>query len=128
MITPLEFFLVYITCGFVGWMIDTSYRSAYDGKYTSNTYFPFFANIYAVGGAVLFINSRYVQSDTAYMIIGATSVIMLELAGGVFCKRILKKRFWNYSHNPLNWGGHIDALHSFYWIILTALARYVFSL
>ncbi len=125
----IEFLVVYVVCGFVGWIIDTFYCSITSKRFVSNTYFLFFANMYGMGGLLLFVNFQYFyQPSWLQILTGTFSVVLLELVGGIFCLNVLKKRVWNYSQNSLNLSGHIDILHSFYWLILTASAKYMFNL
>ena len=125
----LEYIGVFLVAGVLGWFVDSAYRSAIDGKLTSNTYFSFFSVVYGLGAVIL---TAFFRSSTASVwedvIFGGVLCTMLELGSGIFCERMLHVRLWDYSKNPLNFEGYIDFVHTTYWFLLTALARGVYEM
>ena len=119
---------LFLAFGAMGWILDTGYRTIEIKKYTTGTWLPYFALIYAVGGMILF----FIFKNTAWsiwwqIIIGWILMILLEFFSGHLSVKILRRRFWDYRLKA-RWhlAGHIDALHSFYWLMLTILFRMLF--
>ena len=52
-------------------------------------------------------------------IVGSTAVTAVELVFGIVFNVILKKNVWDYSKVPLNIGGQICPLYSFFWFLLS---------
>ena len=52
-------------------------------------------------------------------VIGGAFITSIEFIFGIIFNIILKKNVWDYSRMPLNIGGQICALYSFFWIILS---------
>ena len=52
-------------------------------------------------------------------IIGSGFITLVELIFGVIFNIILKKNVWDYSKLPLNIGGQICILYSFFWALLS---------
>ena len=123
----IKYFIIFTAFGIFGAVIDTLYRFIKSKKYTSGTRFGFFSPIYAIGATILAIEFKFIEINPIFQIfIAGVSLTFLELLSGIFCVRIMKKRYWNYSKNKWNYKGHIDALHSFYWILLALLFRIIF--
>ena len=121
------YLLTFIIFGFLGWGVDTAYRSICNGKYDPGTYIKYFSPMYGFGAVVLYILYTHMESSLIMQLLVAMVLLtLLELVGGIFCERVLKKRVWDYSNNRLNFKGHIDALHSFYWLVLAAIVRMLF--
>ena len=52
-------------------------------------------------------------------LIGCLFITAVEYIFGIIFNVILKRKVWDYSRMPLNIGGQICALYSFYWLILS---------
>ncbi len=108
----------------IGWAIDSGYRSLMERRWVNAGYFigPF-CPIYGFGGLLLLLMVSYI-SDMPFLMrclfyfVGMSAV---EFIGGIFTTKVLKVRLWDYSHAPFNIMGHVDLLHSFYWLILALL-------
>lgn len=122
------YLITFLICGFLGWAIDTAYRSFVSKKYAPGTWLPFFSPIYATGGIILlFIFKEIPLSPPAQIIIGTICMILLEFVSGLISIKVLHKRFWSYKKSKYDLFGFIDLQHSFYWLILTALFRLIFQ-
>lgn len=53
--------------------------------------------------------------------LGCGIITGIEFIFGIIFNVILKKNVWNYSKMPLNIGGQICALYSFFWLILSLI-------
>ena len=117
------YFLVF---SFLGWIIDSLYCRVIEKKqHTVSGYFKHLplCPMYGVGGVALLltIHSYSYLSWYYLLIIGTGLISLIEYLGGVFCVTILKERLWDYSNRKLHFQGHIDFLHSFFWLILTGV-------
>lgn len=116
--------LEFLVFSFVGWIIDSGYRSFLDKKWINAGYFKgLVCPIYGFGGVILlYIFKNFGELPLAMQIILASvAMIMVEYAGGIFSERILKIKLWDYSSSRFHLGGHIDLLHSFFWILLSII-------
>lgn len=52
-------------------------------------------------------------------ILGCALITGIEYIFGIIFNVILKKNVWNYSRMPLNLGGQVCALYSFFWLIIS---------
>lgn len=52
---------------------------------------------------------------------GCILITTVELVFGILFNIILKRKVWDYSKLPLNIGGQICALYSFFWLLLSLL-------
>ena len=114
----LFYFLIY---AFLGWIIDTSYRSYIAGEFTHNsiTIWPL-TPIYGLGALlILAIHSKIKQYPIwALFIIYSIVLSAYEYIGGVFTVIVFNKRLWDYSDSAYNLHGHTDLRHLIIWGIL----------
>jgi uncharacterized membrane protein len=115
-----NYIALFLFCGVLGWAIDAFYRSTVAKKWISGTRIPGFSLVYALGGLLLLlIIPMFQHVFWLYKFVGyAIALSALEFVSGIFCKRFMKKTFWEYSKNFLNLKGHTDLLHAVYWGIL----------
>lgn len=119
-----EYILLFLIFGIAGWALDSAYRSITERKFSTNTYLHFFAISYAIAGTLLVLLFKHTTfSFPTQIILGGIGGTIIELIAGIFCEKILGKRYWNYSENLLNFHGHIDLLHTIYWFALAALVH-----
>ncbi len=92
----VAYFAIY---AFLGWIIDSTYRSVADKHLTSVSYLGVpFLPIYGIG-ALLVISLHPVFALLPLWAAGLAYGLMLaalELVGGLFCVHILHKRLWIY--------------------------------
>lgn len=124
----ISYFILFIAFAVIGWAMDSAYRSIEERRWTSGTLVPFFSPIYGFGGLTLVMIFKYLQINFfVQVIVAAIALIVVELLGGLFCAHVLKRRLWDYSDSRYNFQGHIDLLHSFYWLVLSALMRIILA-
>ena len=113
--------LAFILFSVLGWGIDSVYRSIEDKRWINAGFFrgPI-CPIYGFAGLVLLSILDYFSTLTLFwsIILGTLAVILVEYLGGVFTEKILHLKLWDYSLSRYHLNGHIDLLHSFYWLIL----------
>ncbi|MEK6940999.1 MAG: putative ABC transporter permease [Nanoarchaeota archaeon] len=124
-----KYLLFFIIFGFLGWGIDTIYRSIRLNKYSPGTLIPYFAITFGTGGAALILLFEYAQTSLLnHIILGGILVTLIELISGIISYNLLNKRLWDYSKNKYNFLGHIDLLHTFYWFIMAGILRLMLSM
>lgn len=116
----IQSILEFLFFSFLGWAIDSGYRSYQERKWINAGYFQGpVCPIYGFGALTLIFIFKYF-SDLPHLILiflGTTALILVEFMGGLFSETVLKVKLWDYSSSRFNWRGHIDLLHSFYWLI-----------
>lgn len=112
----------------LGWVIDTSYRSLVEKKYAPGTWLPFIAPIYGFGGLALFSTTANLNLPSWIEILAIWIIfIKIELIGGIFCEKVIGRKLWDYSKNKFNFKGHIDLIHSIYWLILAVAGHSIIT-
>ncbi len=120
--------IVFIVSGFLGWVIDTGYRSLEVQRFATATVIPFFSIAYATASLGLyFIFRNWKTYFAVQVILGGVLCVLLELLGGVIIENFFGKRLWDYSDGFLNFRGYIDLKHSVYWLLLTLMYRIIFG-
>src|SRR3989339_249483 len=123
MVIILEFFLF----GFIGWVIDSMYRSLREKRWINAGYFKGpICPVYGFGGlALMFIFEYYFALPVWLLVIAsASALVLVEYLSGIFCEKVLQVKLWDYSHSRFNIGGYIDLEHSFYWLISVVVFYY----
>lgn len=114
----LLYFIVY---SFLGWIIDTSYRSVLSGYFAPNsvTVLPF-TPIYGFGALLIIWLSWSMKKRGLWQefIVYALAATALEYAGALFSIRVLGRQLWDYSALSYNFNGHISLEHSIAWGVL----------
>ncbi len=124
MIRITSFLIFFLFATMIGWLIDSGYRSIVDKRWTNAGFFigPF-CPIYGFGGLLLLLMVSF-MNDLPFIArcgIYFLGMSLVEFVGGVFTTKVLKVRLWDYSDAPMNVMGHVDLLHSVYWLILALL-------
>jgi uncharacterized membrane protein len=116
--TIVMWFFVY---SFLGWILDTSYRSLLDGAFApgSVTFLPF-TPIYGFGALAILSIDHFFKTKSILLkfFVFALIATMIEYAGGVYTESVLGVKLWDYSDQLFNYHGIISLLNSFYWGIL----------
>lgn len=120
---------IFIVAGLVGWAIDTAYRTWDEKQFAPNTWIPFFSLIYGFNGVFLYVLFNFFSvSFIVDVAVGFIISNLVEIVSGLIALKFLKKRFWDYRSSQFHFRGFIDLEHSFYWLILTALCRFIYTL
>lgn len=95
----MEGIAYFVFYSFLGWIIDSTYRSVVDHKLTSVSYFGIpFLPIYGFGALFVLI-MHPALSTLPLWAAGLSYGLVLaawELVGGLFCVHVLHKRLWTY--------------------------------
>ncbi len=124
------YLLEFLFFSVVGGIIDLIYNQITEGEWSNTGYFQApFCPIYGVGGVVLVLLYEIFPHFSLFAItlLGTMAMVLVEYLGGIFTEKILQVRVWNYSSSRFNYQGHIDILHSGYWLLLVILF-YIFIL
>lgn len=122
----INYFAYFIIFGILGWALDTAYRILASHEKKGNTYLPYFAIVYGIGGVLLLALYQLTTLNAyAYVFIGTITVTLLELTAGIFCANILGRRMWDYSASKYNLYGHIDLQHTLYWLMFALILRII---
>lgn len=114
----------FLIFGFVGWVIDSGYRSFLLKKFVHGGFFRApICPIYGIGGLVLISFFEYfVDFPVRLLILSAgLGMVLVEYIGGLYCEKVLQIKLWDYSQSKFNFGGYVDLIHFFYWLVLSAL-------
>ncbi len=118
----LLFFIIY---SFIGWIIESTYRSLFEEKQLTNSGFLFgpFIPIYGFGAIFILLIYQYIdQLPFIFQILIFTLVATtLEYITSYFLEKNFSIRLWDYSHNFLNIQGRVCPLFSSFWAILSIL-------
>jgi uncharacterized membrane protein len=106
------YFFIY---GFVGWVIDTMYRSFENGQIIfggmfQSFFWPIpFAPIYGFGALTLIAFKKVLWNRNPLLVVPVIGVIMtaVEYSGGELTLALLRHRAWDYSNYFLNFRGHL---------------------
>lgn len=119
--TYLIFFIIY---GFLGWAIDTTYRTLLSGYFAPGTWIPYFSIIYPIGAfMMLWLYGRLLKDARLWQqfLVFAMAATALEYTGGHIGLLVLDRRLWDYSYMPYNIDGFVDVFHSIGWGLLSLL-------
>lgn len=123
MVRILTYFLIY---SFLGWIVDTAYRSLPLWTYAPGTLVPFLGIIYGTAAFAILLSSRHLKGKNilvefvAYVLI-ATAI---EYAGGWIGLWWTGRMLWDYSYDPYNFHGFIGLYTSLGWGLLSLLLVY----
>jgi len=121
MIKPNYIILYFFFTSFLGWLLESTYRSISEKKIVNSGFlFGPFVPIYGFGALFIYFLS-FALKDNSYvfqtMIYGFISVL-LEYLTALFFEIIFKIKLWDYSKEKFNIHGRICLKFSLIWIIL----------
>src|SRR3989344_9553930 len=118
----------FLLFSFIGWIIDSGYRSVTERKWVNAGYFrgPI-CPIYGFGGLALVFFVKYFDFLPVFgmLLLCWVALIVVEYVGGIFSEKVLGLKLWDYSEASYYFGGDIDVLHSLYCGVLAVAFYYV---
>lgn len=121
------YIIEFLLFSFIGWIIDSGYRSITEKKWINAGYFrgPI-CPIYGFGALALVFFVKFFDFLPVWgmLLLCWMVLILVEYVGGIFSEKILGLKLWDYSEASYHLGGHIDVLHSLYWGVLAAAFYY----
>ncbi len=124
----LSVIFLFVLYSFLGWIIDTGFRSLTAGKYESGSFFPIpFCPVYGVGAIFLLFLHPYLSPLSIVLEFFAYAFILafLEYGTGVMLKRVFHKRLWKYKNTPFNVATYTDLPHALAWGVLALTFLYL---
>ena len=123
------FFFIFLFYSFVGWLIDSGYRSFLNHGWVRGGFSVLpFAPSYGFGAVLLFSLGPFMTPlplGMQWMLLGFFFAAY-EYACGHLGVLLNKRRLWDYSGGFLNIQGHTDLLHAIYWATLSLWVFYWF--
>lgn len=119
------YFIIY---GFLGWLIDTSYRSWLEGYFSPGTWIPYMSIIYPFAALVMIYAYKHWLHRRPYwaQYLALTGIATaIEYAGGWIGVWVLNRQLWDYHYMPFDLHGFINPLHSLTWGILAMFLVHV---
>src|SRR3990167_9933070 len=106
----MEYLAIFIGSGWLGWLIDSSFRSWKEKRLTSGTLLPYFSLAYATASLALYhLFNVWSASFFSHILVGTLLCIAVEFVGGKMAWQVLRRRLWDYRKNRWNYLGFIDA-------------------
>jgi len=121
----LQFLLVFAISSFVGFIIETIYRSVHEKEiikpgFLNGPYLP----IYGTSSLVFFIVAGLPIDLYFKLFILLVIPTLMELVVGFYFLKKYEMRLWDYTEDFLNYKGIIALKYSFYWAVLALLFYY----
>lgn len=116
----LTYFVVY---SFLGWAIDTAFRSAMLGHYASGTLIPFFGIIYGCAALCILAAGQQMHKRSLLLqaIVYGSIATAVEYIGGNIGLALTGRMLWDYSGYPYDYHGFIAPYTSLAWALLSLL-------
>ena len=111
--------LLFFLTGFIGWIVDTAFRSALAGTFSNGSAFHIpFLPIYGFGAVLVYALRKFFPKNIFLRILTIGVLLaMLEYLSGVLCFLFLHRRLWTY-YGAWNVGGFTDVTHILLWGVL----------
>jgi uncharacterized membrane protein len=120
----LTYFLYFSIMAFVGWIIETAYRSHNEKKFVNAGFLsgPFLP-IYGFGAVIITGIHTEAQKlpGILYWLITLLSPTVLEYFGSWVMEKIFKLKLWDYKNERLNLNGRICLKYSIIWAFFAAI-------
>ena len=122
----LEYYiLVFTAYSFIGWIIESIFRSIFEKGRLINSGFLFgpFIPVYGFGAIFILLIEFHVKDLPFPIQILIFSIIatVLEYLTSYIIEKKLSMRLWDYSHHFLNIKGRVCPLFSSFWALLSAI-------
>lgn len=119
----LELLTYFIIYSFLGWCIESVFKSFCEKKLVNSgfLYGPF-CPIYGYGAIIMYIFLDDVKSKPFITFcLGFVVLSIWEYAVGVFLEKVFHRKYWDYSKNKFNLQGRVCLLNSVFWGVLGVL-------
>jgi uncharacterized membrane protein len=120
----LDYFLYFSVMAFVGWVLETAYRSHREGRFVNAGFLSGpFVPIYGFGAVILALIGAGLRDAPPALAWAALllSPTVLEYLASWMLERIFGLSLWDYRDQPLHLRGRICLRFSIYWAILAAV-------
>lgn len=113
----LSYFIIY---SFLGWVIESVYKTTYQKKFINSGFLhgPF-CPIYGIGALIMFFCLRnFKGSPIIVFILGFIVLSIWEYLVGFLLEKLFNTKYWDYSDSKYNIHGRVCLLNSIFWGIL----------
>ncbi|RAV05089.1 hypothetical protein DQG13_04210 [Paenibacillus sp. YN15] len=117
--------ILYFVCyAFAGWILESAYASLREKRFVNRGFLHGgYCPIYGAGALIIIAVSNWtlslaVSAAVRYLLLFLLSmalVSLLEYLTGAALQKLFHRRWWDYSGNRMNLGGHICLFYSLLW-------------
>ena len=121
--TVLYYITYFIVYSFLGWVIESVYKSIYEKKFVNSGFMmgPF-CPIYGFGALIMLLCLSFLKNMPILLFITAFVILSIwEYLVGLYLEKVFKTKYWDYSHYKYNIHGRICLRNSIFWGILGLL-------
>ena len=121
--TPAQWGLFFYLYSFLGWLWESGYVSFRQGRWVNRGFLrgPILP-LYGFGAlALLSLLLPWAASPALTFLVGMTGATALEYITGQALESLFGVRYWDYSKEFLQFGGHICLKFALCWIVLAQL-------
>lgn len=123
----LYYFLLFIIYSILGWLIEVTYCSITERKFTSRGFLigPY-CPIYGWAAIIMILSlNRYMTDPIAMFVMGALIASILEYITSFIMEKLFHARWWDYSNRKFNINGRICLTNSVIFGILCLILIYI---
>ena len=120
---PIQWLFLFYFYSFFGWCFESAYVSILEKKPVNRGFMrgPFLP-LYGCGGVMMLVVSKPFYGNLLLVYVaGCIGATTLEYITGVTMEALFKVRYWDYSHKPFNFKGHICLESTLFWGVLTVV-------
>lgn len=125
--TVFQWFAFFYLYSFIGWIWECLYIWAVDKKLENRGFMkgPFLP-IYGSGAIMILVATLpFRDKYVLVFLFGMIGATILELCTGILMEKLFKMKYWDYSHKPFNYKGHICLESSIAWGAVSLLMMLV---
>lgn len=117
-----DWFWLFVLYSFLGFLLEVAFARATHAEKQDRKclYFLPLCPVYGLGAlAILSLASLTGGRSFPLFFLGALAATGVEYLYDLLCDKLLRVRFWDYATLPLNLGGRVCLLFSFFWGLLS---------
>lgn len=118
-----QYFLIFIAYSFIGWIVESTYRTFMEKNRFINSGFLYgpFIPVYGFGAIIILLLESLFRSYplAVQLVLFAFFCTVLEYFTSFLLEKTLHLRLWDYSGYPLNLNGRICLIYTLFWLALS---------
>ena len=121
--TPLKILTYFLIYSFLGWCIESIYKSILEKKLINSGFlFGPICPIYGFGAIIMYVFLEDISNKPILTFcLGFVVLSIWEYVVGVFLEKVFHTKYWDYSNYKFNLQGRVCLLNSIFWGILGML-------
>ena len=121
--TPLKILTYFLIYSFLGWCIESIYKSILEKKLINSGFlFGPICPIYGFGAIIMYVFLEDISNKPILTFcLGFVVLSLWEYVVGVFLEKVFHTKYWDYSNYKFNLQGRVCLLNSIFWGILGML-------